>query len=227
MAPRGSRTRPVKRRPEAPALPDRTAPGPAAVADGDLWDCVQVGAGVAVPERVADLRIRESRVAGLRLAGVVLTGLECRDVEFVGCDLSGARLDDALLTRVAFTDCRLTGTVFDGASLSDVRITDSTADLAGFRMARARFLLVENTSMRGADLYELDGQHCALLGCDLGGANVDHARLRETDLHGSTVDDLRGVLSLRGTRISPDQILPLATGLLDALGIEVTDRPPS
>jgi len=194
---------------------------------GELWDCVEAGAEVRVPEHVADLRIHESRWLDGRLAGVRFTGLECRDVEFVHCDLSGARLEDAVLTRVAFTDCRLTGTSFDGARLTDVRIADSTADLAGFRMAQARFLLVENTSLHGADLYEVDAEHCALLGCDLAGANVDAARLRETDLHGSTLDDVRGVLSLRGTRISPDQILPLATGLLDALGIEVTDRPPS
>ena len=227
MAPRGSRSRPTKRRPEAPDLPDELAQAPAVVEGGELWDCVEAGAEVQVPERVADLRIQESRWIGGNLAGTRFTGLECRDVEFVHCDLSGARLEEAVLTRVVFTDCRLTGTAFDGAQLTDVRIADSTADLAGFRMAKARFLLVENTSLHGADLFEFDAEHCALLGCDLAEASFDAARLRETDLHGSTVDDVRGVLSLRGTRISPDQIVPLAAGLLDALGIEVTERPPS
>jgi uncharacterized protein YjbI with pentapeptide repeats len=227
VAPRGSRSRPTKRRPEPPDLPDDPAPAPAAVEGGELWDCVEAGAEVHVPERVADLRIQESRWVGGSLAGVRFTGLECRDVEFAHCDLSGARLEEAVLTRVVFTDCRLTGTAFDGAQLTDVRITDSTADLAGFRMTKARFLLVENTSLHGADFYDFDGEHCALLGCDLAEASFDTARLRETDLHGSTVDDVRGALSLRGTRISPDQIVPLASGLLDALGIEVTERPPN
>jgi uncharacterized protein YjbI with pentapeptide repeats len=201
-------------------------PAPAGVAGDEVWDCVEAGPEVELPGHVADLRIQESRWTGGRLAGVRFSGLECRDVEFVRCDLTGARFDEAVLRRVVFTDCRLTGTSFDGAHLTDVRITDSTADLAGFRMARARFLLVENTSLHGADLYEFDAEHCALLGCDLGEATVDAARLRETDLHGSTLDDVRGVLSLRGARIGPDQIVPLATGLLGALGIEVTDRPP-
>jgi hypothetical protein len=227
VAPRGSRSRPTKRRPEPPGLPDEFAPAPAAVEGGELWDCVEAGAEVRVPERVADLRIQESRWAGGNLAGVRFTGLECRDVEFVHCDLSGARLEEAVLRRVVFTDCRLTGTAFDGAQLTDVRITDSTADLAGFRMAKARFVLVENTSLHGADFYEFDAEHCALLGCDMGEANVDAARLRETDLHGSSVDDIRGVLSLRGARVSPDQIIPLATSLLDALGIQVTEQPPT
>jgi pentapeptide repeat protein len=227
VAPRGSRSRPAKRRPETPDLPGHLAPAPAAVEGGELWDCVEAGAEVEVPERVADLRIHESRWVGGNLAGVRFTGLECRDVEFVRCDLSGARLEEAVLTRVVFTECRLTGTAFDGAKLTDVRIADGTADLGGFRMAKARFLLVENTSLHGADFYELDAEHCALLGCDLAEANFDGARLRETDLHGSTVDDVRGALSLRGARISPDQIVPLAGGLLDALGIQVSDQPPA
>jgi hypothetical protein len=227
VAPRGSRSRPTKRRPEPPDLPDELSPAPAAAEGGELWDGVEAGADIQVPERVADLRIQESRWIGGSLAGVRFTGLECRDVEFAHCDLSGARLEEAALTRVVFTDCRLTGTAFDGAQLTDVRITDSTADLAGFRMTKARFLLVENTSLHGADFYDFDGEHCALLGCDLAEASFDTARLRETDLHGSTVDDVRGALSLRGTRISPDQIVPLASGLLDALGIEVTERPTS
>jgi uncharacterized protein YjbI with pentapeptide repeats len=226
VAPRGSRSRPTKRRPEPPDLPDEFDPAPDAVEGGTVWDCVEGGTGVRVPRHVADLRIQESRWAGGSLSGVRFTGLECRDTEFVNCDLSGAALDGAVLTRVVFTGCRLTGTAFDGTTLTDVRITDSSADLAGFRMAKAQFLLVENTSLHGADFYEFDAQHCALLGCDLAGANFDAARLREADLHGSTVDDVRGALSLRGARISPDQIVPLAAGLLDALGIEVTEQPP-
>ncbi|HYH31186.1 MAG TPA: pentapeptide repeat-containing protein [Pseudonocardia sp.] len=220
-----SRSRATKRRPEPPDLPDGLDPAPAVVGSGEVWDCVATGADVRVPEHVADLRVQESRWVGANLGGVRFTGLQCRDTEFVRCDLSGAVLDGAVLTRVVFTGCRLTGTVLDGAQLTDVRIADSAADLLGLRMARARFLLVEGTGLHGADLYEFDGEHCAFLGCDLGEASVDAARLVETDLHGSTLEDVRGALSLRGARISPDQIVPLAATLLDALGIQVTEQP--
>jgi uncharacterized protein YjbI with pentapeptide repeats len=225
VAARGSRSRPKKQRPEAPGLPDELGPAPASVESAAVWDCVDAGADVRVPGHVADLRVQESRWVGANLAGTRFTGLECRDTEFVHCDLSGAVLDGAVLTRVVFTDCRLTGVVLDGLQLTDVRITDSAADLASLRMARARFLLVENTTLHGADFYEFDGEHCALLGCDLGEASFDAARLRETDLHGCTVDDVRSVLSLRGARISPDQIVPLAATLLGELGIKVTEQP--
>jgi uncharacterized protein YjbI with pentapeptide repeats len=217
----------VKRRPEPPDLPGARDPAPEVVESGSVWDCVDAGSDVRVPEQVADLRVQESRWVGGRLAGVRFTGLECRDTEFVQCDLSGAVLDGAVLTRVVLTDCRLTGTVLDGAQLTDVRITDSAADLVSLRMARARFVLVENSGLHAADLYEFDGERCTFLGCDLGEASVEAARMRETDLHGCTVDGIRGALSLRGARISPDQIVPLAAVLLDELGIQVTDRPPN
>jgi hypothetical protein len=220
-----SRSRSPKRRPEPPDLPDEREPAPAVVESGEVWDCVEAGADVRVPEHVADLRMQESRWVGGNLAGARFTGLQCRDTEFVQCDLSGAVLDSAVLTRVVVTDCRLTGVVLDGAQLTDVRIEGSTAGLASLRMARARFLLVEHTALQGADLYEFDGEHCAFLGCDLGEASFDAARLAEADLHGSTLDDVRGALSLRGARISPDQIVPLAATLLDALGIQVTEQP--
>lgn len=216
----------MKRRPEPPDLPDHRDPAPIVATGGTVWDCVEAGPEIRVPEHVPDLRIQESRWVGGRLAGVRFTGLECRDTEFVQCDLSGAVLDSAVLSRVVFTGCRLTGTVLDGAQLTDVRISDSAADLASFRMAKARFLLIEDSGLHGADLHEFEAEHCALLGCDLGEANFASARMRETDLHGSTVDDVRGALSLRGARISPGQIVPLAGTLLDALGIQVTEQPP-
>ncbi|TQM16378.1 pentapeptide repeat-containing protein [Pseudonocardia kunmingensis] len=216
----------MKRRPEPPDLPEALEPAPGVVGGGAVWDCVEAGADVRVPEHVAGLRVQESRWVGGSLAGVRFTGLECRDTEFVQCDLSGAVLDSAVLSRVVFTDCRLTGTVLDGAQLTDVRISDSAADLLSLRMARARFVLVENSGLHAADLYEFDGEHCAFLGCDLGEASVEAARLRETDLHGCTVDGLRGALALRGARISPDQIVPLAAALLDELGVQVTEQPP-
>jgi uncharacterized protein YjbI with pentapeptide repeats len=206
-------------------VPDERDPAPGAVESGAHWDCVEAGADVRAPEHVTGLTVQESRWVGGSLTGTRFTGLQCRDTEFVHCDLSGAVLDSAVLTRVTFTDCRLTGTVLDGAHLADVRISGCTADLMSLRMARARYLLVENTGLHGADLYEFDGEHCAFLGCDLGEASFEAARLAETDLHGSTVDDVRGALSLRGARVSPDQIVPLAATLLDALGIQVTTQP--
>lgn len=157
------------------------------------------------------------------MSGRHISGLRCRDTEFVHCDLSGAVLDEAVLTRVTFTDCRMTGVVLAGAELSDVHISDSRADLANLRMARAEFLLVEGTSLRGADFYEFAGGNCGLLRCDLAEASFQRARVDGMSLHGSTVDDIQGALYLRGSRISSDQFVALGAALLAAMDIHVTE----
>jgi len=171
------------------------------------------------------VRLQESRWVGADLSGRRLAGLQCRDTEFVGCNLSGAVLEDASLTRVAFTGCRLTGVVLSGAALRDVRITEGRADLALLRMAKARHLWIEDTSLRGADLYAFEGADCAFLGCDLTDAALGDARLPGVLLHGSTVDAVRGAESLRGARIGADQVVPLGAALLAALDITVTAAP--
>lgn len=214
-----------KAAPDPPDLPPAWEKAPPEIGSGDVWDGVEAGADTAVPEHVADLRLQECRWVGADLSGRRFGALRCRDTEFVRCDLSGAVLDGAVLTRVTFTECRLTGTVFSGAELTDVRITGCTADLAAFRMARASFLLVEDTSLRGADLYGFRAAHTALLRCDLTGAVLEDAHLAGTDLHGSTIADVRGALSLRGCRIGPDQLVPVGAALLAALEVRITDRP--
>lgn len=214
-----------KVRPDPPDAPARWDPAPPALESGATWDGVEAGADCRVPPELAGVELRESRWVGADLAGRRITGLHGRDVAFEHCDLSGAVLDGAVLTRVTFTDCRLTGLQLGGAELADVRITDCRADLVSLRMTRARYLLVENTSLPALDLYAFTGTDCGLIGCDLTGVNVAEARFTNLQLHGSVVDDVTGVLALRGARISPDQLVPIGAALLAALDIRITDRP--
>jgi uncharacterized protein YjbI with pentapeptide repeats len=215
----------TKTRPDPPDLAPRRDPAPAVLDAGDVWDGVEAGADVEVAEHVAGVRLQETRWAGADLSGRRLSGLHCRDTHFVGCNLSGAVFEGAALTRVAFTDCRLTGIVLSGAELADVHIVDSRADLALLRMTKARHLWIENTSLRGADLYAFTGSGCAFLGCDLSDASFAEAQLSGLLLHGSTLDTVRGAGSLRGARISADQVVPLGAAMLAELDVEVSPAP--
>lgn len=222
---RAARTKPKKTGPDRPDLPTGFDPAPDHLDDEDTWEGVLAGSDLEVPEHVADLTLQECRWEGVDLSGRRLSGLRCRDTEFLHCDLSGAVLEDATLKRVRFTDCRLTGAVLAGAQLTDVHIRDCRADLVNLRMAKARFLLVEGTGLEGADLYRFTGVDSAFLRCDLTGANLTDAELAGANLHGSTVVDVRGALSLHGTRIGAEQMVPVGGALLAALGISVTDAP--
>ena len=222
MARRTSRTKSTKTTPDRPDLPRSFDPAPFPE-DGDLWDGVEAGPDTEFPEHVADLRLHECRLRGAHLAGRTFSGLHCRDTEFVQCDLSGAMLDDAVFTRVTFTDCRFTGAELNGAGLNDVRLDGCRADLVRLRMAKGTFLHVEDTVLRGADLYRFTAQDCAFLRCDLTDAVLEDARLAGTNLHGSTLESVRGPLALRGTRIGPDQLVAVGAMLLAAMGVEITD----
>jgi uncharacterized protein YjbI with pentapeptide repeats len=217
--------RPTKIWPDPPDLAPRREPAPAVLEPSAFWDGVEAGAEVEVPEHVAGVRLQESRWVGADLSGRRLAGLRCRDTEFVNCNLSGAVLEGAALTRVAFTECRLTGIVLSGAELVDVRIVEGRADLALFRMATARHLWIENTSLRGADFYQFEGSGCAFLGCELADVSLTGARIPGVLLHGSALDAVRDATALRGARISADQIVPMGAALLAALDIAVTASP--
>lgn len=216
-----------KRAPDPPDLPTELDPAPARLESRARWECVHAGGDVEVGAELAGVDIRESDWADADLAGRHLSGLHCRDVRFDRCDLSGAVLDAATLTRVLFTDCRLTGVVLNGATLQDVHVRGGRADMAYLRMAKANFLLVEDSPLREVDCYQATLAHTAFLGCDLRGANFQDCRLTDVDLHGSNLDGLRGALSLRGASIGIDQILPLAPSLLADAGISVTPKPAS
>jgi uncharacterized protein YjbI with pentapeptide repeats len=217
--------RATKIRPDPPDLAPRRDPAPAVLRPGALWDGVEAGHNVEVPEHIPGMRLQESRWVGADLSGRRFAGLRCRDTHFVSCNLSGAVLEGAVLNRVAFTDCRLTGLVLSGAELVDVHVIDSQADFALLRMATARHLWIENTSLRGADLYAFKGTGCAFLGCDLSDVSLSNAALPEVLLHGSTLDTVRAAGSLRGARISAEQVVPLGAAMLAELDIVVTPAP--
>lgn len=131
-----ARTRRGEVGPHPPDPAPTPAPAPARPASGDVWDGVEAGPDVEVSMYVDDVVLQESRWTGAQLAGRRFGGLRVRDVEFARCDLSGAVLEDAVLTRVRFVGCRLTGVVLSGATPTDVAVTDCSAGRARARHAR-------------------------------------------------------------------------------------------
>jgi uncharacterized protein YjbI with pentapeptide repeats len=217
----GKRAKP-KLVPDAPDLPAQFDRAPARLDRPARWEGVHADADVQVAELVPDVEIRESVWVAADLAGRHLTGFQCRDTRFENCDLSGLVLDGASLTRVSFAGCRMTGIVLAGATLQDVRVDGSPAELANLRMTRARYLFIEDSSLRRVEFYQASIGDSALLDCDLTGADFTGCRVSNLDLHGSVLDDLHAALSLRGATISPDQAIALTPSLLADAGIRIT-----
>lgn len=209
---------------EPPDLPKVLDPAPAELEPSAEWDGLEADASVVVTDPVPDVKLREVLWSGGDLVGRTLRGFRARDTRFVRCDFSGAVLDGALLERVVFEQCRMTGVVFSNAMLRDVEVRESGLRLTNFRMAGLERVLVDESVLVGADLYESALRSCALVRSDLTGADFSSATIKGLDLHGSVLDQLGGTLSLRGARISSDQMVPLGAAILGAVGIEVTDR---
>lgn len=212
---------------ELPDLPAEFDSAPAAVETGAAWDGVCADASLALPEHVYDVELVECIWRDVDAASCRFSGFSCRDVRFERCDLSGAVLDSAALTRVHFVECRLTGVVFSGAELRDVVIERGVAGLANFRGSTSSFLSVRETSLADADFTGARLRNAALLDCDLSGIDLTGARIEGLSLHGSTLDSIRGASALldAGLRIGADQVIPLGAALIAGLGVTVAPRP--
>ncbi|WP_073391482.1 pentapeptide repeat-containing protein [Jatrophihabitans endophyticus] len=213
--------------PTRPDLPAELADAGADLAGVRSWDGLRADASLLLPERVHDLDMVECVWQDVDATSRRFDGLVCRDVVFEGCDLAGAVLDGARLTRVRFVDCRLTGTDFGGAALEDVVIERGVATLASFRGAQSSCLWVCDTSLAEADFSSARLRRSALLDCELTGVDFTGADVEGLHLHGSSLDSLRGAGALAGAavRVEAEQLVPLGVALLTAMGVEVAERP--
>ncbi len=167
--------------------------------------------------------IRQSRVSNARFTAAVLVRSHLTDVAFHNCDLSAVDLDEAVLTRVSFRDCRLSGVTLSRTSLRDVSFSDCRMDEANFRMTDARQVAFDDVDLRDADFYSASFAQAAFSNCDLSRAEFSKASVPGVRFASSTLVDLKGAQHLTGAVLGSDQVLPVALGLLAALGITVDD----
>ncbi|WP_309230140.1 MULTISPECIES: pentapeptide repeat-containing protein [unclassified Dietzia] len=216
------------RPPAAPSVPRREqlqTPRSELEPDG-LWDGVWATAeDTPSPAegavRMGGSEIRESVLQGIRLSSARADSLRLTDVEVRGCDLSGMVADGATVTRVRFVGCRLTGMVLSDARLTDVSFEDCHADMINLRMARVHRVRLSSTRCRQADLLEARVADLSTDGADLRGATLHNATFTAADLRGADLEDVRGPSALRGSLISPEQVLGVGLALIAEAGIRV------
>jgi uncharacterized protein YjbI with pentapeptide repeats len=102
---------------------------------------------------------------------------------------------------VHLVGCKLSFVNLRGAELVDVDLTDC---------------IVEEL-----DLVNVVARRVRLSGTRVGQLNVQHGELHDVDLRGATFESIDGLLSLRGSTISPEQLTLLAPLLADQVGLTV------
>ena len=168
------------------------------------------------------------RIVGTELRGVTLTGANLHrctltDARLVECELSGAMFTESQWLRVEMVNCRMSGFVVSQSRLRHVRFVEDKLDGADFRIVNAEHVVFDQCAIPDADFYDARLQSVSFDRCDLRRVHVSGVAARELQLHGSQLEGLRGAASLRGASISFDQVLPLALGIFNELGITVTD----
>lgn len=168
------------------------------------------------------------RIVGTELRGVTLTAANLHrctltDVRLVECELSGAMFTESQWLRVEVLNCRMSGVIVSQSRLRHVRFVEDKLDGADFRIVNGEHVVFDQCGMPDADFYDARLQSVDFLHCDLRRLHVSGVVARELRLHGSQVEGVRGAASLHGASISFDQVLPLALGLFNELGINVTE----
>ena len=214
--------------PAPPRLPDRlddlASGGPArGQGRGDIdWSGVRVEGDFS--EHQGDgFDCVESRVEHAVFTATDFVPVRFSDTIFEDCELSGAVLQEASLSRVRFVNCRMSGLVLAGARLRDTVFTGCKLDEANLRGTVAERVRFEGCVMTDADLSGARYTRARLVDCDLSRAEFAAAQLRGTRLHGSNLEAIRGADSLKGVVIESGQLVPLALRLFRSFGIVIDD----
>lgn len=171
-----------------------------------------------------DGELTRTRVTGGRHAGASFAKARLTDVELVRCDLAGCDFSEARFTRVAVVDCRAIALEAGQAQLHGVAIVDSILRDANLRLTTLADVLVEGSSMTGAEFVQAKLERVTFGGTDLSRADFTKVACASVDLRDARLDDLKGVGSLRGATIAPDQAVALAPALAFALGVTIAGR---
>nr|WP_305123466.1 pentapeptide repeat-containing protein [Roseomonas sp. GC11] len=134
----------------------------------------------------------------LLIAGAAPTLAACADppaprVDWRRCmldgrDLSGARLDAAVLRDASFARARLDGARLPAVEAPDSRFTSASAQGVDFSGAILRGADFTRTALQGARFIRADLRGARFYRADLSGADMTGARLDGTDLSTATLD---------------------------------------
>jgi uncharacterized protein YjbI with pentapeptide repeats len=160
---------------------------------------------------------------------VDLPRLRITDAVFVDCELSGATVHEAALTRVEFTQCRMLGFSIAGARLHDIAFVECRLDGAEFRMTDCARVQFDRCALVGADFYGSRLSQVSIFDSDLTDVEFSKAVFKDGRLHGSKLEHVRGGGYLKNVTIDSTQILPMALQMFTSFGIDVDDErvPPS
>lgn len=167
--------------------------------------------------------ISESILSDVDLTGAELWPLRISDTRMNAVDLSNTSIQEANLRRVEWLHLRAIGLRLSAEQLEDAYFEEIRFDYATIHIERVRGIVVfRGCSFREAELSG-DLSDTVFDECEFTGAQFTARVAKDTDLRTSRLEGARGLLSLRGARVTATQAISIADQLAAEAGLSVED----
>ena len=160
---------------------------------------------------------------GLDLAGSRREPLSLVDSVLRRCDVSAAVWQAVTLRQVEVLDCRARGLRLSVDLAQDVYVSGCRFDQATLRIERVRGLVVFDGCVFTDAVVGGDLSSVVFTDCGFDEAEFAATRAAGCDLRSSRLAGARGLLTLRGARITGDQSVAIAARLAAESGFLVED----
>lgn len=172
--------------------------------------------------------LAEEMAVGVELDGVDLAGTQRSPLTVVDsvlrrCDLSAAVWQGVSLRQVELLECRALGLRLSVELGQDVYLQDCRLDSATLRITRVRGLVVFDGCTFADAVVGGDLSAVVFTDCSFDNAEFAATSAEGCDLRGSRLAGARGLLTLRGARITTDQSLTIAPRLASESGFTVEE----
>ncbi|MFG3338753.1 pentapeptide repeat-containing protein [Glycomyces sp. NPDC048151] len=167
-------------------------------------------------------RLTRSVLEAVDLSETVVEPLALADVRLSGCVLSNARWSQVDGRRVEVVGSQLVGWRVEFELAQDIYVGDCRADFASFDFDTVKGLVVFERCRFKESSFTGNLSKVAFIDCDLADADFSAvADARGLDLRESKLVGAKGLLSLRGARVTDDQVLQIAGDLARETGLVV------
>lgn len=202
--------------------PDDLRPaGPDALTDEFDLDSVLIDGGDASGS-AGDGTLSTALLRQVNLAGAKLGPVTLADTVLSGVDLSNASLQRITARRTELRTCRGIGLRLSIEQATDLAVTDCRLDYATLHIERVKGVAV----FTGCSFREttISGNLSDVLfqDCEFTDTEFRATRATRCDLRTSRFTSARGLLSLRGAMISPDQTVAIAALIAAEAGLIVS-----
>ncbi|HEX9153513.1 MAG TPA: pentapeptide repeat-containing protein [Candidatus Saccharimonadales bacterium] len=144
------------------------------------------------------------------------------DSVLVRCDLSANKFFDAGLLRDEFLGCRATGIQLAESTIKDVSFQNCKLNMANFRKCKLERVVFENCILDEADFGAVQLTDVAFVHCEMSKTDFSSSKSVRVDMTLSDIGGIYGVKSLKGVRISREQMLDIAPLLCAEVGLVVS-----